>query len=223
MVALMKDLLKAVVFILAVLGGLFFWQRTSQERTIQQVLQENAGLKQAIASLNSVQQIGYAKVLGQETREGQLRSRILFVQTAAGDPTKPVFKKEYEIKGDVAHFDGLIIRFENELVMNGEQRAIFLWRRLYGEQMAPEEGIVIEQPHTEPAQWAQLCEDFSIADRSMFWTEVWNLADDPDRLKPLGISAIYGNVVYRKLRPGLIYIFKLTGTGTLYPEVIPDL
>lgn len=220
---MIKDLLKAFAFVTVILGGLFYWQLSQEKRTIQQVLQENESLKQAITNLNTVQQIGYAKVLGQETREGQLWSRILFVQTEAGDPTKPIFKKEYEIEGDVAHFDGLIIRFDNALVMDDQQRAIFLWRRLYGEKMAPEQGIPIEQPHTEPAQWAQLCKDFSIEDRSLFWTEIWNLADDPKKLESFGISAIYGNVVYRKLTPGLIYIFKLTNTGTLYPEVIPDL
>ena len=220
---MIKDLLKAFAFVLLILGGLYLWQLSEEKRTIRQVLEENAGLKQAIAGLNSVQQIGYAKVLSQETREGTLFTKILFVQTAPQDPARQIFRKEYEIEGDVAHFDGLIIRFENELVMDHEKRAIFLWRRLYGEKMAPEDGVQIEQPNSEPAQYTQLCRDFSIADRRLFWSEIWGLADDPKKLEPYGISAVYGNVVYRKLSPGLIYVFKLTGAGTLYPETIPDL
>lgn len=220
---LIKNLLKAFAFVVLVLGGIFWWQLSGEKRTLQQVLKENEGLKQAITNLNRVQQIGYAKVLSQETRDGALWTRILFVQTEADNPTKPLFQKEYEIEGDIAHFDGLIVRFKNELVMDDGERAIFLWRRLYGEKMTPEQGILIEQPGTEPAQYAKLCRDFSIRDRALFWKEIWALADDPARLEALGISAIYGNVVYRKLQPGLIYIFKLTAAGTLYPEVIPDL
>jgi hypothetical protein len=39
----------------------------------------------------------------------------------------------------------------------------------------------------------------------------------------LGISAVYGNVVYRQMKPGLIYVFKQGSTGALWAEVIPDL
>ena len=57
----------------------------------------------------------------------------------------------------------------------------------------------------------------------MFWPEIWELSNDPDRLKDAGIQAIYGNAVYKKLRPGLIYVFKISPSGQLYPEVVPDM
>ncbi|NLH17176.1 MAG: hypothetical protein GX455_11410, partial [Phycisphaerae bacterium] len=53
--------------------------------------------------------------------------------------------------------------------------------------------------------------------------EIWALSNDPARLQQLGITAVYGNVVYRKLRPGLIYVFKISNTGQLYPETVPAL
>ena len=89
--------------------------------------------------------------------------------------------------------------------------------------MPPEEGFTIQQEGTEPAQYAKICRTLSIQDRGLFWSEIWALSNDPKRLEALGINAIYGNVVYRQLRPGLIYVFKLSSTGTLWPEVIPDL
>jgi hypothetical protein len=49
------------------------------------------------------------------------------------------------------------------------------------------------------------------------------LANDPEVLQQHGIKAIYGNAVYKKLRPGLIYVFKISPTGQLYPETVPDL
>ena len=89
--------------------------------------------------------------------------------------------------------------------------------------MTPEQGFVIQPQGTEPAQYTALCKTLSIQDRSLFWDEIWSLSNDPKRLETLGINAIYGNVVYHQLRPGLIYVFKLSSTGTLWPEVIPDL
>jgi hypothetical protein len=56
-----------------------------------------------------------------------------------------------------------------------------------------------------------------------FWDAIWDLADDPDRLKRHGVEAIYGNAVYTRLKPGLIYIFKISANGRLSPEVVPDL
>jgi len=56
-----------------------------------------------------------------------------------------------------------------------------------------------------------------------FVETIWKLADDTQSLAEYGISAIYGNVVYRKVKPGLVYVFKISSMGSLYPEVIPDL
>lgn len=43
------------------------------------------------------------------------------------------------------------------------------------------------------------------------------------RLGLLVRLAIYGSVVYQKLEPGLIYVFKISSTGALYPETVLDL
>lgn len=220
---LIKSLLILIGLALVAGGGLFFWQVTTGQRTIQELLTENTELKQSISHLSSEQQIGYAKVLKQEIRKGKLFTQVLFVQTAMDDPAEAVMKKEYEIEGDVVHFDGLIIRFHNQLVQDGKEKAIFLWRRVYGEKMLPEDGFPIETTGTEPARYAVLCQTLSIQDRQLFWNEIWNLANEPKKLENLGISSIFGNVVYRTLKPGLIYVFKLSSTGSIYPEVIPDL
>jgi hypothetical protein len=49
------------------------------------------------------------------------------------------------------------------------------------------------------------------------------LANDPYLLAQYDIEAIYGNVTYAKLKKGLIYVFRITATGQVYPEVIPDI
>ena len=57
----------------------------------------------------------------------------------------------------------------------------------------------------------------------MFWTAIWDLANDPDKLRSDGIEAILGTAIYTSLRPGLIYVFKISSTGQRSPEVIPDI
>jgi len=204
---------------LAYLGrGLYYGAKT-----IHELLSENKHLKQAITNLTHEEQIGYAKVIAQETTNEQLLTTIKFVETARDDKLKTILEKEYTIAGDIIHFDALIVKFGNKIVMDGKTRALYLWRRVYGEKMTPEEGFAIEQPGTEPQRYSDLLKALPIKQRQMFWSNIWDLANDPDKLKKHDIEAIYGNVVYSRLREGLIYVFKVSPTGQVYPEVVPDM
>lgn len=191
--------------------------------TIHQLLAENKHLKRAITNLTQEEQIGYAKVIAQETEDGELLTTIRFVETARDDKLKTILEKEYTIEGDIVHFDALIVRFGDKMVMNGKTKALYLWRRVYGEKMAPEDGFVVEEPDAEPKRYSDLLQALSIKQRQLFWSNIWELANDPEKLKAYDIKAIYGNVVYSRLRKGLIYIFKISPTGQVYPEVVPDM
>lgn len=210
---------------LATLGvlGLLAYAGLYASRTIYQLLGENRELREAITNLTREEQIGYAKVLGQETRDGTLYTRLLFVETARGDLTRRILEREYEIEGDVVHFDALIVKFGTEVVMDGKEKALYLWRRVYGENMNPADGFPIEVPGEAPARYADLSARLSLRDSELFWNEIWALSDDPDRLHRAGVRAVYGNVVYKRLQPGLIYVFKIDATGGVFPETVPAL
>lgn len=191
--------------------------------TIHELLTENKHLKQAIANLTQEEQIGYAKVTAQETKDGQLLTTIKFVETARDDKLKKILEKEYTIAGDIIHFDALIVKFGDKMVMDGKARALYLWRRVYGEKMAPQDGFAIEDPGAEPKRYADLLKALPVKHRELFWSSIWELANDQQTLKQYDIEAIYGNVIYSKLRKGLIYVFKISPTGQVYPEVVPDM
>jgi hypothetical protein len=107
--------------------------------------------------------------------------------------------------------------------MSGKKRALYLWRRVYGETMAPSEGFPIEPASQTPKRYSDFLSALSLPEQEMFWDAVWQLADDPDTLKKYGIEGVYGNAVYKKLRPGLIYVFKISANGRVYPEAVPDI
>jgi len=174
-------------------------------------------------SLKAERQIGYAKVISQVEAEGKVITKLKFVETDKKDMLKRVLEKEYEIEGDIIHFDALIVKFDEQLVMDGRERALYLWRRVYSDKMRPEDGFAIETEGDEPKRYADIAGKLNLKDKVLFWKEIWKLADDKERLAEYGVSAIYGNVVYRKVQPGLVYVFKISSTGSLYPEVIPDL
>jgi hypothetical protein len=211
----------ALVFLVAVAYiGRGFLQSTV---TIHELLTENKELKQAITTLTLEEQIGYAKVISQENREEKLFTTVRFVETARDDKLKKVLEKNYTIEGDMVHFDALIVKFSDKMVMDGKEKALYLWRRVYGENTAPENGLIIEEPGAEPQRYKDLLELLPENQRGLFWTNIWELANNPDQLKEYDIKAVYGNVVYSKLRKGLIYVFKISATGQLYPETVPDM
>jgi hypothetical protein len=214
-----------LLLILAGLAGVAYLSRTPYKAvaTIHELLVENKQLKEALTNLSSEDQIGYAKVIAQETKDGQLFTTIKFVETARGDKLKKILEKQCTIAGDVVYFDALIVKFGNKMVMDGKTRALYLWRRVYGEQMTPQEGFPIEQPGAEPQRYKSLLQLLPPEQRQMFWTHIWELANDPEKLKQYGIDAIYGNAVYSKLRKGLIYVFKINSAGQVYPEIVPDI
>ena len=219
--------IRITVLLLLIIGlvaaGYFGRGYLLREMTIHQLLNENKQLKEAITNLTTEEQIGYAKVIKQETKDGKVWTTLRFVETARSDKLKKILEKDYTIEGDVVHFDALIVKFDNKMVMDGKERAMYLWRRIYGETMTPQDGFAIESPGTEPARYADLLARLPIKQREMFWSNIWDLANDVEKLKQEGITAIYGNAVYSKLRPGLIYVFKISPTGQLYPEIVPDM
>jgi len=191
--------------------------------TIGELLAENRQLKEAITNLTEEDQIGYAKVVRQVEGEDGLYTTIRFVETARDDKLRRILEKEYTIAGDVVHFDALIVKFGEKMVMDGKSRALYLWRRVYGERTAPEDGFVIEEPGAEPERYADLLAALPIKQRELFWSSIWDLANDPRKLEEYGIEAIFGNAVYSKVREGLIYVFKISPSGQVVPEVVPDM
>lgn len=204
---------------LAFVGGTVFYGA----QTIQDLLVGNEELKKAITTLMTENQIGFAKVIKQETRDGQLFTTIKFVETARDDLLNRVLEKEYEIAGDIIHFDALVVTFEDQAVLDGQARSLYLWRRVYGETMSPAEGFDISTPGTHPERYADLLRNLKQSEQDLFWNAIWDLANNPEALREYGVKAIYGNAVYKRLRPGLIYVFKIGANGQVYPETVLDM
>jgi hypothetical protein len=216
----MKSLITILVLaVLTFVGGTIFYGT----KTVHDLLAGNEELKQAITKLTHEDQIGFAKVVKQEMRDGQLFSTIQFVETARDDMLNRVLEKEYVIEGDVVHFDALIVTFSDQAVMDENSRSLYLWRRVYGETMSPAEGFDIATPGSHPERYADLLRNLKQSEQDLFWEAIWDLANNPEALREYGVKAIYGNAVYKRLRPGLIYVFKIGADGQVYPETVLDM
>jgi len=215
---------KAITYIItlaalaaAALVGVSYYFSTS---SIHELLTENRELSQAIENLTAEDQIGYA-TLQEQTRspEGQLQSKIRFVQTAADNPKVIVSEQIFTVDGDIAHFDALIVKFTDDYVKSGKEKALFLWRRIYGEGTPPANGEAIELPGTAPERYYNITKALRLKNRDIFWEAIWDLASQPDALSEYGVKAVFGNAIYTKMAPDRIYYFKISPNGQIYVEV----
>lgn len=204
-------------------AGVLTWREFPRQLTVHQLLTENRQLRSTLSNLSRSEQLGYAKVVSQEVRGDRKFTQLLLVQTDPDDPSRRLAEHTYQIEGDVAHFDALIVKFEANLVEAGEERALVLWRRVYGEHQRPSEGFPINVPGEIPRRYAKLFQGLKDKESALFWNAVWELAHNPEALKQYGVHATYGSAVYTQMRPGVIYAFKAMPTGQVYPEIYPDL
>ncbi|WP_269526547.1 hypothetical protein [Coraliomargarita parva] len=207
----------AAILTAAILGVSFYFSSSS----IHELLTENYQLNQAIRNLAHEESIGYALVQEQSRDEfGQVETVVRFVQTAAGKPELVVSEQLFHIPGDVIHFDAMIVKFDDQVVREGKQRALYLWRRVYGEHTAPDNGESIEVAGAAPERYYDaITQKLRNKDQQVFWDAIWSLSNNPLALDKEGITAVYGNVSYLQMIPGKVYRFKIGATGQIYPEV----
>lgn len=214
----MAKLIAGAAILTAAILGVSFYLSSS---TIHSLLTENHELNKAIKNLTAEEQIGYA-TLQSQTRDdtGQLQSTVRFVQTAAGRPKEIVSEQLFTITGDVIHFDALIVKFNNQYVQDGKGRSLYLWRRIYGETNSPASGELIEIPSDAPERYHSITKSLRMKDSDIFWEAIWELANNPEQLSEYGITAVFGNAIYSRIKEGQITLFKISPTGQIYPEVL---
>jgi len=200
-----------------ILGLSFYFASSS----IHSLLTENHQLNKAIRNLTDEQQIGYATLVSQETDAlGNLESLVKFVQTVPGKPHEIVSEQLFTVNGDIVHFDALIVKFSNEYVKDGKGRALYLWRRIYGEKTAPKDGVEIQPEGSAPKRYESITQSLKLKNQPIFWESIWELANDPERLSRYGVTAVFGNAIYTKMEPKKTYLFKISPNGQIYPELL---
>lgn len=212
-----KVALLAVVVTAAVLGVAFYFSSSS----IHSLLTENHQLNKAIRNLTEEQQIGFATLESQSVNaHDEVESLVRFVQTAPGKPQEIISEELFVVTGKVVHFDALIVKFSDDFVKDGKGRALYLWRRIYGDEQSPATGTLIQSPDQAPERYRAISQSLRLKDQPIFWNAIWELANDPQQLSRYGVTAVFGNAIYTKMEPNRVYLFKISPTGQIYPELL---
>jgi len=178
----------------------------------------------------------FGSLLGRATGDADvIETTLLFAEV---DEEGRTLSREYiTIPGNVAFFDGLVVKFDMESVAKGHPlrgRSIALLRRVYSERQAPSEGFLLDDPNRPPAGYrlADAREGVEKSENDLsaearrememrVWSQFWNIANDPQRAEELGVRVAQGEAVYKPMKPGVLYELTIDAAGGLNLETKP--
>lgn len=183
-----------------------------------------AQLDTAMRLLKVDRRIAHLRVLDQTTdpESGELTTKISFVEVnEEGYPIGP--ERVFDIKGDMVYIDHWVVKFADEYVEQADldrSTSICLFRRIFGEFQEPSQGYTIDEVGSRPLAYGRggVMSDFE----RQIWEDFWNIANDPERAKELGIRAAHGEAVSIKAEKGKRYQVQLRASGGLSITPLQD-
>jgi hypothetical protein len=185
-------------------GGMYYVQLNRQAREI-------AELKESLLRLTRQERRAELRVLNQEQVVGRVRTTLRFTElTPQGELGEP---RVFTIDGDVVFIDALIVKFDDALVIAGDQtrgHPLLLFRRAYGEQQAPGQGFPLYDLDAVPDGYRS-ARPMSDWERRL-WADFWKVARDPEKY---GVRAAHGTVSYLQVDPNTVWQVELRASGEL--------
>lgn len=190
-----------------------------------------SSLKTMVAELTRDIRIAEVYVMNQEGEPLQTTFRFVEVDEKREHIGAP---KVFTIRGDVAYFDTLVIKFEDsftpleKLPLSEDvlrsylaRKAIIFFRRVFSEKQKPEDGFPLDVPGNPPGPYrpGATLTPFE----QQLWKDFWDLANDSRLAGSRGVRAAHGQAVYTKLQRGKYYVLekRLAGDLTIRPIHLP--
>lgn len=209
-----------LVFLTCVVAGgavgvwLYYTQVSSSYR-IRQLEEEKRQLEEVIGRLTGERRVAEMLVVDQQVVDGLKVSTLVFVEH--GRDGMPLPPKTVVVHGETAHVDAMVIKFDDELVKQGDPLrgvSIALFKRIYGDATPPEQGVPIDPPGAIPAIYRGAdpkVSEFELA----LWRDFWELAYDESARKARGVRALVGQSIWEPMRPDVVYTLTLENDGGL--------
>jgi hypothetical protein len=195
-------------------AGLWYYQHSAREREIRRLEQEKRQLEQIIDRITTERRLAEVLVTDTKVVSGVRETRLLFVEYARDQKTALV-PREFTIRGEMAHVDAMVVKFERGLVFAGDKlkgSSIALFTKIYGDKEAPEQGAVIDSPGSVPAVYAGADPAAAEFEKTL-WTNFWRLAEEEAFRVQHGVRLAHGQGVWWPPKPGFLYTLTIEADG----------
>jgi hypothetical protein len=158
--------------------------------------------------------------LTKDEMTGEVSTLIEFVEV--NDEGHPIDEpKRFNIRGDVVYIDGWVVKFDDRYVEQADLErgtSLLLFKRIFGSGQKPDDGFVIDEVGSAPRAYARGGKMSEFEKR--IWDDFWNIANEPERAKQLGVRAAHGGAPFMKVEKGKSYRILLRASGD--PTIVPD-
>src|SRR5262245_3732889 len=151
---------------------------------------------------------------------GEVSSLIEFVEL--NDEGHPIdTPRQFKIRGDVVYIDGWVVKFEDKYVEQADLErgtSLLLFKRIFGSGQKPDDGLPLDEIGSAPRAYARggKMSEFE----KKIWDDFWNIANDAEKAKQLGIRAAHGGAPFMKVEKGKSYRILLRASGD--PTIVPE-
>lgn len=216
MIAKLYKLIGLLLLAAASSAGLWFYvDRTSTRRHIAKLEEEKRVLTEVVKRLGDEKRVAQVVVAEQKTVNGVMHSTLLLVEVdKAGKDLPP---KRFEVIGEMAHIDALVIKFDQHFVNEGDAlrgHSIALFTRIYGDRQSPAAAAVIDRPGEIPDVY-RTADPKTAQFEIDLWKQFWRLADDETYRKEYGVRVANGQGVWGPFQPEKLYTITLESDGGL--------
>ncbi|MBN2495890.1 MAG: hypothetical protein JXR96_14965 [Deltaproteobacteria bacterium] len=205
------------LIVLVALGTAGYW--------IYDRYREAEALKEIVSRLTAEERV--AEVLVEEYHRGpagkadKVKLKVLEYDTQ-GKPLPPVYCT-FSVN-DVIHFEALVIRLNDELVMDGKGKSIFLFRRAFALDDSGQtyESCSLSEPMEVPGGYAMRSDDPKVTEvERRLWKSFWQLALDEKSREKAGVKNAQIEAPATRFVPDTIYRLVLQHAGGLYIQARP--
>lgn len=190
--------------------------RRQMEAQIAKLESETTRLKTYLKLLEYTERRAQIEVVSQtKDSAGETVNKLRFTEL---DPQGGVVgaQRVLEIKGDEVYVDTLVIKFEDHFVEEGDPlkgKALLLFRRIFTNRVKPDDGYVLDRQGVPPEIYA--AKSASSPFERDLWARFWEVANNEQLAKQVGVKALHGQAIYGRLLPNLVYTITMRSTGEL--------
>jgi hypothetical protein len=168
-----------------------------------------------ILRLTSERRVADVIVTDQHAVGDTLSTSIIFVEYGRDGSSLPA--RHFTLMGKMVHLDAMVVKFDGKFVADNDQlrgHSVALFTRVYGDDTAPVQGAIIDEPGKVPEPYRAANGTVSPFEQQL-WQNFWRLADDDSYRNSMGVRVAQGEGVWRPFEPGKLYTITLEAAGGL--------
>jgi hypothetical protein len=131
-----------------------------------------------------------------------------------GQPLSPLV---VTLPGEEIYVDAFVTLFESDAVKSGRAKSLYLFRRIFTEQIAPQVGLPLYRSEGSEDGIPQpyVHQDIDRRAQQHVWGYLWHLIEDAAYAESQHVRTTFGQAVYAKMQTGQCYTLTIQHNGGL--------